>query len=82
METFLGLCDDAESDVRMVGDECINRSIKVRVVMETFLGLFNEKKLKKYEVKESDLVRYLSIWIFFCDTNCSYIPTFYIQFVF
>lgn len=50
--------------------------------METFLGLFNGKKSEMYEVKESDLVRYLSIWIFFCDTNCSYIPTFYIQFVF
>lgn len=28
METFLTLCDDAESDVRMVADECLNRSIK------------------------------------------------------
>jgi hypothetical protein len=30
MEAFLSLCDDLESDVRMVADECINRSIKVR----------------------------------------------------
>jgi hypothetical protein len=29
METFLMLCDDTESDVRMVADECLNRTIKV-----------------------------------------------------
>lgn len=29
METFLLLCDDAESDVRIVADECLNRTIKV-----------------------------------------------------
>lgn len=29
METFLTLCDDIESDVRMVADECLNRLIKV-----------------------------------------------------
>jgi huntingtin len=31
METFLMLCDDPESDVRMVADECLNRTIKVHV---------------------------------------------------
>ena len=31
METFLMLCDDPESDVRMVADECLNRTIKVGV---------------------------------------------------
>lgn len=30
MEAFLSLCDDAESDVRMVADECLNRTIKVQ----------------------------------------------------
>lgn len=30
METFLTMCDDTESDVRMVADECLNRSIKVK----------------------------------------------------
>ena len=30
METFLTLCDDPEADIRMVADECLNRSIKVR----------------------------------------------------
>lgn len=29
METFLTLCDDPEADIRMVADECLNRSIKV-----------------------------------------------------
>ena len=29
MEMFLTLCDDVESDIRMVADECLNRSIKV-----------------------------------------------------
>ena len=29
MEAFLTLCDDAEADVRMVADECLNRTIKV-----------------------------------------------------
>ena len=29
METFLLLCDDKESDVRMAADECLNRTIKV-----------------------------------------------------
>lgn len=29
METFLGMCDDTESDVRMVADECLNKTIKV-----------------------------------------------------
>ena len=30
MEAFLTLCDDPESDIRMVADECLNRTIKVR----------------------------------------------------
>lgn len=29
MEMFLLCCDDAESDVRMVADECLNKIIKV-----------------------------------------------------
>ena len=29
METFLLMCDDKESDVRMAADECLNRTIKV-----------------------------------------------------
>lgn len=29
IETFLTLCDDTESDIRIVADECLNRSIKV-----------------------------------------------------
>lgn len=30
MELFLLCSDDAESDVRMVADECLNKVIKVR----------------------------------------------------
>lgn len=30
VETFLKLCDDAESDIRMTSDECLNRIIRVR----------------------------------------------------
>lgn len=29
MEMFLLCCDDSESDVRMVADECLNKIIKV-----------------------------------------------------
>lgn len=29
IETLLMLCDDSESDVRMVADECLNRIIRV-----------------------------------------------------
>lgn len=31
IEAFLTLCDDPEADVRMVADECLNRTIKVRI---------------------------------------------------
>lgn len=31
MELFLLCSDDAESDVRMVADECLNKVIKVRM---------------------------------------------------
>jgi huntingtin len=32
MELFLLCSDDAESDVRMVADECLNKVIKVRTI--------------------------------------------------
>lgn len=32
MELFLLCSDDAESDVRMVADECLNKVIKVRTL--------------------------------------------------
>ena len=35
IETFLNLCDDPESDIRMVADECLNRSIKVFIAIDT-----------------------------------------------
>lgn len=34
MELFLLCSDDAESDVRMVADECLNKVIKVRVSLQ------------------------------------------------
>ncbi|XP_055860312.1 huntingtin-like [Biomphalaria glabrata] len=48
MEAFLNLCDDPEADVRMVADECLNRTIKV--LLETNLGRLQVelyKELKK-----------------------------------
>ena len=33
MEAFLTLCNDPESDVRMVADECLNRTIKVNTLL-------------------------------------------------
>ncbi|XP_052100645.1 huntingtin-like [Mytilus californianus] len=62
METFLGLCDDAESDVRMVGDECINRSIKV--LLETNLGRLQVELYK--EIKKNGASRSLraAVWRF------------------
>ena len=33
METFLMFCDDEESDVRMVADECLNRTVKVIIAL-------------------------------------------------
>jgi huntingtin len=54
METFLSLCDDPESDIRMVADECLNRTIKVLV------GLFHHPALSFYLIQtlmESSLGR-------------------------
>lgn len=42
MELFLLCSDDAESDVRMVADECLNRVIKVRALSEQDLWLREE----------------------------------------
>lgn len=36
MELFLLCSDDAESDVRMVADECLNKVIKVRALWTVF----------------------------------------------
>ena len=30
MEMYLLMCDDIEADVRMMADECLNKTIKVR----------------------------------------------------
>lgn len=39
MELFLLCSDDAESDVRMVADECLNKVIKVRALWTVFYEL-------------------------------------------
>jgi len=33
METFITLIDDADVDIKMVADECLNRMIRVRLFM-------------------------------------------------
>ena len=38
IETFLALCDDPESDVRIVADECLNRTIKVLNLVSIYLN--------------------------------------------
>lgn len=62
MEAFLSLCDDLESDVRMVADECINRSIKV--LLETNLGRLQVELYK--EIKKNGPSRSLraALWRF------------------
>lgn len=34
IETFLKLCDDSDSDVRMTSDECLNRIIRVSLLTQ------------------------------------------------
>ena len=33
METLITMCDDADVDVRIVADECLNKLIRVRTVI-------------------------------------------------
>lgn len=56
METFLTMCDDTESDVRMVADECLNRSIKVKK------GMNRGSQIQSWEISTSCL----EISLFFC----------------
>lgn len=62
METFLLLCDDPESDVRMVADECLNRTIKT--LLETNLGRLQVELYK--EIKKNGSPRSLraALWRF------------------
>ncbi|XP_033756060.1 huntingtin-like [Pecten maximus] len=62
METFLNLCDDAESDVRMVADECINRSIKV--LLETNLGRLQVELYKEIKKNGSSRTLRAALWRF------------------
>ncbi|KAK3589444.1 hypothetical protein CHS0354_020780 [Potamilus streckersoni] len=55
METFLHMCDDPESDVRMVADECLNRTIKT--LLETNLGRLQVELYK--EIKKNGAPRSL-----------------------
>ncbi len=47
METFLVMCDDKESDVRMAADECLNRIIKVRHARELAVFVLYRNPPKK-----------------------------------
>ncbi|XP_076466851.1 LOW QUALITY PROTEIN: huntingtin-like [Babylonia areolata] len=62
VEAFLTLCDDAEADVRMVADECLNRTIKT--LLETNLGRLQVELYK--EIKKNGASRSLraALWRF------------------
>ncbi|KAL3864910.1 hypothetical protein ACJMK2_006556 [Sinanodonta woodiana] len=55
METFLHMCDDPESDIRMVADECLNKTIKT--LLETNLGRLQVELYK--EIKKNGAARSL-----------------------
>lgn len=44
MDTFMWCCDDENSDVRLMADECLNRTIKV-----AFKYLFNLKIIYSFK---------------------------------
>lgn len=50
IETLLCLCDDFDSDVRTVADECLNKIIRVNIKLVTnyICLLKNYKNLKKF----------------------------------
>ncbi|XP_078588724.1 huntingtin-like isoform X3 [Branchiostoma floridae x Branchiostoma japonicum] len=62
MEMFLASCDDKESDVRMVADECLNRTVKM--LLETNLGRLQVELYK--EIKKNGPARSLraALWRF------------------
>ncbi|XP_066278564.1 huntingtin-like isoform X4 [Branchiostoma lanceolatum] len=62
MEMFLSSCDDKESDVRMVADECLNRTVKM--LLETNLGRLQVELYK--EIKKNGAARSLraALWRF------------------
>ncbi|XP_029645621.1 huntingtin isoform X2 [Octopus sinensis] len=62
METFLMLCDDPEADIRMVADECLNKTIKT--LLETNLGRLQVELYK--EIKKNGPSRSLrgALWRF------------------
>lgn len=62
METFLTMCDDTESDVRMVADECLNRSIKI--LLETNLGRLQVELYKEIKKNGSSRTLRAALWRF------------------
>ncbi|KAL8615828.1 hypothetical protein ACOMHN_048536 [Nucella lapillus] len=62
VEAFLTMCDDAEADIRMVADECLNRTIKT--LLETNLGRLQVELYK--EIKKNGAARSLraALWRF------------------
>ncbi|GFR89453.1 huntingtin [Elysia marginata] len=62
MEAFLMLCNDPESDVRMVADECLNRTIKV--LLETNLGRLQVELYKELKKNGSSRSLRAALWRF------------------
>ncbi|KAK7109044.1 hypothetical protein V1264_013160 [Littorina saxatilis] len=62
VEAFLTLCDDTEADVRMVSDECLNRTIKT--LLETNLGRLQVELYKEIKKNGSSRSLRAALWRF------------------
>lgn len=62
METFLMCCDDDDSDVRMIADECLNRTIKT--LIETNLGRIQVELYKEIKKNGSPRTLRAALWRF------------------
>ncbi|CAH1783183.1 unnamed protein product [Owenia fusiformis] len=62
IETFLMMCDDAESDVRMVADECLNRTIKT--LLDNNLGRLQVELYKEIKKNGSSRCLRAALWRF------------------
>lgn len=62
VEAFLTLCDDPEADMRMVSDECLNRTIKT--LLETNLGRLQVELYKEIKKNGSSRSLRAALWRF------------------
>ncbi|XP_013398873.1 huntingtin [Lingula anatina] len=62
IESFLLFCDDAESDVRMVADDCLNRTIKN--LIDTNLGRLQVELYKEIKKNGSSRSLRAALWRF------------------